>query len=79
MELSQAISLTTRAVENAIKQHPNKFYDYHQGYAIIKEELDELWDAIKDKNSTQNDILTEALHVAATTLRFITDLTQPLC
>jgi len=43
-----------------------------EGYAIILEELDELWDEIK-KNSDQEILAGEAKQVAAMALRFLTD------
>lgn len=48
------------------------FHSAHEGYAVIKEELDELWDAIK-----ANDIphaRAEALQVAAMAVRFLNDI-----
>ena len=50
-----------------------KFNSKHEGYAIIKEELDELWDAIK-KNELQEQIRREAIQIAAMALRFLYDL-----
>jgi predicted choloylglycine hydrolase len=45
-------------------------------YAVIKEELDELWDEIKIKEGIRNEqrIIDEALDIAATALRLIHDL-----
>jgi hypothetical protein len=37
----------------------------HEGYAIILEELDEFWDAVKSKESDSLDILMELVQVAA--------------
>jgi hypothetical protein len=48
------------------------FHSGHEGYAVIREELDELWDAVK-----QDDIphaIMEAQQVAAMALRFMIDL-----
>lgn len=48
------------------------FHSGHEGYAVIREELDELWDAVK-----RDDIphaRREAVQVAAMALRFIGDL-----
>lgn len=51
----------------------------HEGFAILKEEVDELWDNVK---LNQNDIMIlrnvemrkEAVHVAAMAIRFIRDV-----
>jgi NTP pyrophosphatase (non-canonical NTP hydrolase) len=52
------------------------FNSAHEGYAVIKEELDELWDAIKKKQHQQNPELMrkEAIQVGAMALAFILDL-----
>jgi hypothetical protein len=45
----------------------------HEGYAVILEELDEFWDAVKTKESTQTEILNELVQVAAMCLRTAMD------
>ncbi len=52
------------------------FTTYHEGYAVILEELDELWDAIKAKKHSHEDMREEAIQVAAMALRFIYDLLE---
>ncbi len=49
----------------------------HEGYAIILEELDELWDEIKKSPSKRDKaaLRREAIQVAAMALRFLEDLT----
>jgi len=49
---------------------------YHEGYAVIKEELDELWDEIKKKPEERSidHLRKEALQVAAMAARFAGDL-----
>lgn len=37
----------------------------HEGWAIIKEELDELWDEVRKKHPTVNEMRKEAIQVAA--------------
>ena len=49
-----------------------KFNSTHEGYAVIKEELDELWDEIKN-NSNENVLREEAMQVAAMGIRFMVD------
>jgi hypothetical protein len=48
----------------------------HEGYAVILEELDELWDEVKRKQSKRrpDKMRKEAVQVAAMALRFVMDL-----
>ena len=52
-------------------QNFGKFNSTHEGYAVIKEELDEMWDEIKANNSEK--ACDEAIQVGAMALRFIFD------
>jgi hypothetical protein len=56
----------------ARKNHSN-FNNYHEGYAVILEELDELWVEIKGEQDTIH-LKEEAIQVAAMAIRFIEDL-----
>jgi len=51
----------------------NSFHSAHEGYGVILEELDELWDDIKFNNGTV-EMRKEAIQVAAMAVRFILDL-----
>jgi len=44
----------------------------HEGYAILKEEVDELWDDIKAERNKQT-VTVEAKQVGAMALRFLVD------
>lgn len=48
----------------------------HEGYAVILEELDELWDEIKLQKPDREKLRKEALQVAAMALRFIYDVCE---
>ena len=48
------------------------FNSYHEGFAVLKEEIDELWDEIKGEQR-KNELLKEAKQVAAMAIRFIID------
>ena len=50
----------------------SKFNSNHEGYAVLKEEVDELWDNIKG-NVAQELTRKEAVQVAAMALRFLID------
>jgi hypothetical protein len=62
-----------RELVNARGSFPN-FNSRHEGYAIIEEEVDELWDAIKAKGSAREHIAREAVQVAAMAIRFVEDV-----
>ena len=50
------------------------FNSYHEGYAVILEEMDELWDEVKKKAPNTDEIQEEAIHAAAMLLRFLREL-----
>ena len=50
------------------------FHSTHEGYAVLKEEVDELWDDIKN-NAPLADQRKEAIQIAAMAVRFIMDVT----
>ena len=59
--------------------YPNRrairtFHSPHEGYAVIKEELDELWDEIKSGRNDRGILQSEVRQVAAMALRFLVDL-----
>jgi len=53
-----------------------KFASAHEGYAIIHEELDELWDEVKKNSSKRSPhaMASEAKQVAAMAMRFMVDM-----
>lgn len=75
MKRDVAINEIISEHERASKLFPD-FHSNHEGYAVIKEEMDELWDEIKRiKDITGNDkIKKELIQVAAMALRYLTDL-----
>lgn len=52
------------------------FNSPHEGYAILKEEVDELWDHVKVKQGSRQEeqMMKEAIQVAAMAVRFVFDL-----
>lgn len=68
-----------KLIEFEIRKASTKFPPFntaHEGYAIILEELDELWDAIRYDKSFEEQV-KEAVQVAAMAARFIHDLYPP--
>lgn len=77
MKLETALNAVAIEYGNAT-QHHGPFHSAHEGYAVIKEELDELWDEIKLKSSERNpvNLREEAVQVAAMAIRFLVDIAE---
>ncbi len=61
---------------SAQKKFP-AFNSAHEGYAVILEELDELWDEVRTNQATSGRderMAKEAIQVAAMALRFVIDM-----
>lgn len=61
----------------AVEEH-GPFNSSHEGYAIMLEEMDELWDEIKKKKEKRDkeNMKKEALQIAAMGLRFAYDVCE---
>lgn len=63
-------------VENELAKATSKFKPFnneHEGYMIILEEMDELWDEVKKKIPNKINMRQECIQIAAMALRFIID------
>ena len=49
------------------------FHSAHEGYGVLLEEVDELWDAIRANDRGAHGMDKEAVQVAAMALRFLVD------
>ena len=68
---AECVRLVLRELERARAKFP-AFNSAHEGYAVILEELDEMWDEIK-RNDTER-ARDECVQVAAMALRFLCDV-----
>jgi len=52
------------------------FHSAHEGYAILLEEVDELWDEVRKKESVQSkeNMKKECIQIAAMAIAFINDI-----
>lgn len=75
MTVEEAVGLVRAELTRSRDLYPG-FHSNHEGYAVIREELDELWDAVKASKATCADsvLRKEAVQVAAMALRFLVDL-----
>lgn len=75
VEVPQNQEIYIRAISQELKNARNRFPPFnssHEGYAILLEEVDEMWDEIK-----KNDIRRskeEAIQVAAMALSYLIDV-----
>jgi hypothetical protein len=63
-------------LRRARELHPNPQNSAHEGYAVIWEEVEELWADVKKKRSPERTaaMREEAIQVAAMAVRFIEDV-----
>lgn len=62
-------------VDSAMSQHA-PMNSPHEGYAVIKEEVDELWEEVKMNCGRYGSAREEAIQIAAMAIRYLYDL-QP--
>ena len=78
MEKAKALDLIQREYDKASEKF-GEFKNAHEGYAVLLEEVDELWDAVKHKQSNpqrQTEMEFEAIQIGAMALRFLVDLIE---
>lgn len=63
-------------LERSYRRFPAKINSLHEGYAILLEEMDELWVEIKkqQEDRTIKELKDELIQVAAVSLRMLNDL-----
>ena len=61
-------------IEFAVSKFP-PFHSMHEGYGVLLEEVDELWDWVKTKNEfrIKSKVHKECIQIAAMALRMIID------
>lgn len=68
-----------RAVGDEVLRALDKFPPFnspHEGYAVIKEELEELWDEVKANRGRTREARDEAVQIAAMAVRYVLDLRE---
>lgn len=75
MKPEDAISLIITEYGRASSIH-GKFNSPHEGYAIMLEEFDELWDEIKQREPNILNIKEEVVQIGAMAMRFLVDIVE---
>ena len=70
-----ALSDVVTEIEGAVSAYP-AFNSAHEGFGVLKEEVDELWDEVKVKQGKRDiaKMRKEAIQVAAMAIRFAADV-----
>lgn len=73
---SRELRDVSEELDKALRKHP-KFASAHEGWAVIREEVDELWDEVKVRQAKRrrDKMRKEAIQVAAMALRFALEVT----
>ena len=80
MRIEEIIDLVKKEFVNATSKF-GSFHNAHEGYAVLLEEVDELWDNVKlnQKTPNRNELIREeAIQVAAMAIRLIYDTCSSL-
>ena len=64
------VEAISKELDRAYSKHGRDQWGRHEFYAILKEEVDELWDAIK-ADHPQSQVVMEAVQVAAMCFRYL--------
>ena len=73
--LDKTINIIKKEYLRAVSKF-GPFHNAHEGYAVLLEEVDELWENVKlnQKNPNRNILMREeAIQIAAMAIRFIID------
>lgn len=75
MDIEFACRLVSAELDEARRLH-KPLNSAHEGYAVLKEEVDELWEEVKKKQSQRSHakLAQEAKQVAAMAIRFMMDV-----
>lgn len=71
--MSRFQELAEAELARARTKHPTPQTSYHEGYGVVLEELDEVWDLVKSQRPDKTSLLKELVQVAAMAQRFAED------
>lgn len=79
-KIEEVLGMVREQLVKAMAKH-RRMHSAHEGYAVILEELEELWEHVKADTGTGPEARKEALQIAAMGIRYVLDLTpvRPAC
>lgn len=75
MKTKVALRLIEDELELAQSNH-KPFSSCHEGFAVILEEVDELWEEVKANNGNTHRGVSEAVQIGAMAFRYLIDLCE---
>ena len=70
----EIVALMLEELEHANKIHGTSFASPHEGYAVMLEEMDELFEEIRKKHPDKDRLRDEAIQIGAMAIKFIQSL-----
>ena len=69
------LDLAQAELERAREKHPRRQASLHEGFAVLQEEVDEVWESVKAHTAEEDPhwVLVELLQVAAMACRMAVD------
>ena len=74
--LTQGLQLITDELHSQVKQFPRPMASLHEAYAVLLEEVDEVWDIVRQKSSARDpdELRKELVQVSAYALRIVLEM-----
>lgn len=69
----QLLAVIDQELERATSRFDG-FNSPHEGWAVIREELDELWEHVRANTGRDREAMVECIQIAAMALRYVYDL-----
>ena len=75
MTQAEVLGEIAREYDKARRRHA-PMNSGHEGYAVIKEELDELWEEIRKDNGSSKEARSEAIQIAAMAFAYVIEVCE---
>jgi hypothetical protein len=74
IDLNPVLAEIAKEYHSARVQHPTPMRGAHEGYGVLLEEVDELWDEVKAKRHDKGKMRKECIQIAAMAVAFIEEV-----